>query len=158
MVYQRDDRDENWLKQARVVCGMGTCLRRRYGAIIVKDNRHLSQGYCGAAGGEEDCLSKGYCKRQDLQIPSGERYELCESVHAENNSVINAAILGVSIKGGTLYLCGEESESKELADAIPCKMCARIIINATLEKVITRTSTGGINIYTLDDLRQIIRN
>jgi len=160
MTYTRPSRIDNWLEQARIVAKMGTCLRRRYGAIIVKDNILLSQGYCGAARGLEDCLERGYCLREQLKIPSGERYELCRSVHAENNAIINAAIAGVSIIRATLYLCGEESQSRMLADAAPCSMCARAIINARLEKVIAKVSkisndNSGIRIYTLNDLKEI---
>ncbi len=153
----RPSRIENLLDQARIVSKRATCLRRHYGAILVRDNIILSQGYNGAARKEEDCLEKGYCMRDNLKIPSGERYELCHSVHAENNAIINAAVAGVSIKDASLYLYGELHRTGKMIDAKPCMMCARTLLNAGIEKVIANTYDGYIKTYTLDDLRELSR-
>lgn len=157
MAYIKPSWEEYFLNIARDVSKRGTCLRRRYGALIVKDRTILSTGYNGAASGLEDCLEKGYCIRQQLNIPSGTRYELCRSVHAEANALLNAAKNAGGIEGGILYLCGEEDDGK-LADARPCSMCARVIVNAKIEKLIARAADNSIRAYTMDDLRKIADN
>ncbi len=154
MAYQRPSRDENFLEQALVVSGRATCLRRRYGAMLVRDNIILSTGYCGAASKMDDCLQTCQCLREKHNVPSGQRYELCRSVHAEANAIINAAVAGVSIKDAVLYLAGEEADGS-LAEAKPCSMCARMILNAKISQVIVRAKDRSIKAYNLDDIRQI---
>jgi dCMP deaminase len=101
-----------------------TCLRRAVGAIIVKDKRILSTGYNGAPSGIRHCREVG-CLRQQLNVPSGQRHELCRGIHAEQNAIIQAAYYGVSIKGASLYCTTQ-----------PCSICAKMIINAGLKKII----------------------
>lgn len=119
-----------------------TCLRRGYGAIIVsKDDEIISSGFNGSARGTEDCLQRGVCKRQDLQIPSGERYELCRSIHGEQNAIISAARR--DMVGSTLYLSGIDMQTKEALDTPePCMLCRRFIINAGIEKVVMMRKDG----------------
>ena len=115
-----------------------TCLRRCYGAIIVKNDEIVSTGYNGAPRGRKNCIDLGYCTREAMNIPSGERYELCRSVHAEMNAIISAA--RQDTLGSTLYLAGREAATGELLrHATSCSMCRRHIINAGIERVIIRT-------------------
>jgi dCMP deaminase len=150
----RPSREDNFLDQARIISRRATCLRRRYGAMLVKDNIILSTGYCGAASKITECTHDRHCLREDHNVPSGERYELCRSVHAEANTIINAAVSGTSIKDAVLYLAGEEADGR-LADALPCSMCARMLLNAKIKKVVARTSDGGIKEYSPEDLKRI---
>ena len=132
----RPDKDTYYLNIARAVADRSTCLRRKYGAIIVKDDAIVATGYNGSPRGIENCCDRGTCKRADLGVAHGERYELCESVHGEQNAVINAARQGVSVLGGTLYLYGIDSETGKAIDAEPCMMCSRVIRNAGIVNVI----------------------
>ena len=114
-----------------------TCLRRVYGAIIVKNDEIISTGYNGAPRGRKNCVDMGFCTREAMQIPRGERYELCRSVHAEANAIISAARR--DMVGGTLYLVGRNAQTGELLhDATSCSMCRRLVINAGLSKVVIR--------------------
>ncbi|MBU1045800.1 dCMP deaminase family protein [Patescibacteria group bacterium] len=134
---KRPSKDQYYLNFARAISKRATCLRRRFGAVIVRDDQIISCGYCGAPRGAPNCIDIGRCKREELNIPSGERYELCRSVHAEANAVINAARAGVSILGGTMYLYGENvKDDTPLVDFLPCQMCRRVIINSGIEKVV----------------------
>lgn len=154
MNYLRPCREENFLDQARIVSKRATCLRRRFGAMLVKDNIILSTGYCGAASKLEECSQQKQCLRERHNIASGTRYELCRSVHAEANAIINAAVAGVSIKDAVLYLAGEEANGN-LAEAKPCSMCARMLLNAKIQKVIARANDGSVKVYSVEDLRKI---
>lgn len=138
----RLSKDEYYLKIAQAVSKRATCLRRGYGAIIVKDDHIISTGYCGAPRGAENCSDKGSCLREELNIASGERYELCYSVHAEANCIINAARAGVSVLSGKLYLAGFDAKTGEIIPAKPCKMCKRMIINAGIKTVIVKNVDG----------------
>jgi len=138
----RMSKDEYYLSIADAVSRRATCLRRCYGAIIVKNDHIISTGYCGAPRNMENCSDKGYCKREELNIPSGERYELCRSVHAEANALINAARAGVSVLGGKLYLAGFDAKNGETIPASPCKMCTRLIINAGIKEVAVKEKEG----------------
>lgn len=132
----RPSKDEYYLGIAKAVADRSTCLRRKYGAIIVKDDAIVSSGYNGSPRGVENCCDRGTCKREDLGCKHGEHYELCESVHAENNAVINAARNGTSVLGGTLYLYGWDCADKCTVNAEPCMMCQRVIRNAGIENII----------------------
>ena len=121
---QRPSLDEYFMEIAKVVAKRSTCLRQQVGAVIVKDKRILATGYNGAPAGLPHCLDIG-CPREQLKVPSGERHELCRAVHAEQNTIIQAAVHGVSIAGATLYTTHQ-----------PCIMCAKIIINAGIKKVV----------------------
>ena len=141
--------DEYFIKIAQDVSLRATCLRRLYGAVIVdKDHVIVSTGYCGAPRGEINCTTLGVCERQRLNVPSGERYELCRSVHAEQNAVISGS--SERMKGGTIYVAGVHPENGELADAKPCFMCRRVIKNAQIENVIYLTKEGIKTIKTID--------
>ncbi len=120
----RPSLDEYFMEIARVVAKRSTCLRQNVGAVIVKDKRILSTGYNGAPMGLPHCLDIG-CLREELNVPSGERHELCRAVHAEQNAIIQAAVHGVSIKDATLYTTHQ-----------PCIMCAKMIINAGIKRVV----------------------
>lgn len=139
---QRPSKIDYYLNIAREVAQRGTCLRRRFGAVIVKDDQIVSTGYVGAPRGTKNCCDIGSCPREEANIPSGERYELCRSVHAEQNAIINAARAGVSLLGGTIYIYGENVSDGQVADADPCKLCKRYIINAGLERVIIKSKEG----------------
>ena len=131
---ERPDKDHYYLNIAHEVARRSTCLRRWYGAVIVNKDQIISTGYAGAARGTKNCSDLGYCPRQEANIPRGERYELCRSVHAEQNAIIHAA--RSDMIGGTLYLTGLDAETGEIiAGGRPCRICTRFIINAGLETV-----------------------
>ena len=135
----RTSKENYYLDIADAVLERSTCLRRKYGAIIVRNDEIISTGYNGAPRGRKNCSDLGGCMREKLGIPSGERYELCRSVHAEANAIISAARR--DMLDATLYLVGREALSNELMpNAMSCSMCKRTIINAGIEKVIIRTS------------------
>ena len=149
----RVDKENYYLDIAQTVLERSTCLRRCYGAIIVKNDEIVSTGYNGAPRGRKNCIGLGYCTRDALQVPSGERYELCRSVHAEANAIISAARR--DMVGGTLYLAGKDALTGEiLSDATSCAMCRRMIINAGLEKVVIRTGPAQ---YTVVEVAEWIR-
>lgn len=128
-----------YLDIAATVLKRSTCLRKRYGAIIVKNDAIVSTGYNGAPRGRANCIELGFCMREHLNIPRGERYELCRALHAEQNAIIIAS--RDQMLGATLYLVGEDSQSGELlTDVCSCAMCKRMIINAGIENVVIRTS------------------
>ena len=135
----RVSKENYYLDIAESVLERATCLRRVYGAIIVKNDEIISTGYNGAPRGRKNCVDIGYCAREAMKVPRGERYELCRSVHAEANAIISAARR--DMVGGTLYLAGKDAATGQiLSDATSCSMCRRLIINAGLEKVVIRTS------------------
>ena len=114
-----------------------TCLRRRYGAVIVKNDEVISTGYVGAPRGRANCSDLGYCLRTQLNVPRGERYELCRSVHAEANAIISGSRR--DMLGSTLYLAGQEVPTGEyIQNATCCSMCKRMVINAGIETVVVR--------------------
>ncbi|OPY59680.1 MAG: tRNA-specific adenosine deaminase [Pelotomaculum sp. PtaU1.Bin035] len=116
--------DQYFMDITRVVAKRSTCLRRQVGAVLVKDRRILASGYNGAPAGLKHCLETG-CLRERMGVPSGERHELCRGLHAEQNAVIQAAVHGTAIKGSVCYVTHQ-----------PCLLCAKIMINAGVEKVI----------------------
>lgn len=135
----RIDKDNYYLDIAETVLERGTCLRRNFGAIIVNRDQIISTGYVGAPRGRENCIDLGHCIRETMQIPRGERYELCRSVHAEANAIIHAA--RNDMIGGTMYLVGKDVKSGEyIQNANSCSMCKRMIINSGIAKVIVRNS------------------
>jgi dCMP deaminase len=139
---QRPSKIDYYLNIAREVAQRGTCLRRRFGAVIVREDQIISTGYVGAPRGTKNCTDIGKCPREEANIPPGERYELCRSVHAEQNAIINAARAGVSVLGGTMYVYGENVKDGQIVEGKPCKLCRRFIINAGLEKVIIKNKDG----------------
>ena len=132
----RPAKEDYYLNIARVVSQRSTCLKVLIGAIIVKEDQIIAAGYVGAPRHTRSSLDHGFCLRRKLQIPSGTQYELCRSVHAEQNAIINAARAGVSLLGGDMYICGEERESGAAIFAFPCFICKKMIINAGLKRVI----------------------
>ena len=133
----RTSKQNYYLDIADSVLERSTCLRRKYGAIIVRSDEIISTGYNGAPRGRRNCSDLGTCTRESLRIPSGERYELCRSVHAEANAIISASRR--DMLGATLYLVGRDAgDNRLLADAMSCSMCKRQIINAGIEKVVIR--------------------
>ena len=139
---QRPDWDEYFLNIAREVGKRATCLRRRYGAIIVKDKIIISTGYNGAPRGETNCIDSGICERERLKVPKGERYELCVAVHAEQNAIINAD--PEKMAGATIYIAGVNCADDTNASGEPCKLCRRMIQNARIAKVVYRGKDGKI--------------
>lgn len=131
---KRIDWTHYFLNIAKDVAARSTCLRRHYGAIIVdKDKRIVATGYNGAARGEEECLIKGICRREELHVPHGQNYELCCSVHAEANAIINCDpkyFDGTS----TIYIYGTDMNTGEICSGEPCMMCDRMIKNARLKR------------------------
>lgn len=150
----RTDKINYYLNIAETVLERGTCLRRLYGAVIVKNDEIISTGYVGAPRGRKNCCDLKYCQREKLKIPRGERYEMCRSVHAEQNAIISAS--RNDMIGATLYLVGKEAETKEyVKNAMPCMFCKRMIINAGIDKVIIRNSKDE---YTIVDVDAFIEN
>ena len=135
----RRDKENYYLDIAQAVAGRGTCIRRNFGAIIVKNDQILSTGYTGAPRGRKNCSDLGFCLREKMNIPRGERYELCRSVHAEANAIISAA--RSEMIGSTLYLVGTDAKTGEIVhNANSCSMCKRMIINAGIARVVVRNS------------------
>lgn len=133
----RRDKTNYYLDLAETVSQRCTCLRRHYGAVIVKNDEVISTGYVGAPRGRKNCTDLGTCVRQELHIPRGERYELCRSVHAEANAIISAP--RDKMIDSTLYLVGKEVDTGEyVRNALCCSMCKRMVINAGIETVVVR--------------------
>lgn len=146
----RIDKINYYLDIAETVLERGTCLRRNFGAIIVNNDEIVSTGYVGAPRGRANCVDLGYCTREKLNIPKGQRYELCRSVHAEQNAIISAS--RADMIGATIYLACHDAKTNELyGDVEPCSMCKRAIINAGIEKVIVRTSRTEYKIFNVID-------
>lgn len=136
---KRVNKTNYYLDIAETVLERGTCIRRKFGCIIVKNDEVISTGYVGAPRGRKNCCDIGYCARENLNIPRGERYEMCRSVHAEQNAIISAS--RKDLIDSTLYLVGKESKSHEyVKNARPCILCKRFIINAGIKKVIIRNN------------------
>ena len=144
------DKENYYLDIAETVLERSTCLRRRYGAIIVQHDEIVSTGYNGAPRGRKNCMDLGYCAREAMNVPSGQRYELCRSVHAEMNAIISAARRDAI--GSTLYLAGREAKNGELLhDATSCSMCRRLIINAGIERVVIRNTELDYSVVHVED-------
>ena len=148
---QRPSWDTYFMNITTLVAQRSTCTRRAVGAIIVKDKRILSTGYNGAPSGIRHCLEVG-CLRESLQVPSGERHELCRGIHAEQNAIIQAAYHGVSVNNAVLYCTNQ-----------PCAICAKMIINAGIKKIFYQSgytdalaqemlTEAGIDLIQHDDL------
>lgn len=135
----RRDKIQYYLDITETVAERSTCIRRHFGAIIVKNDEIIATGYNGAPRGRKNCSDLGSCLREKLGIPKGQRYELCRSVHAEANCIISAS--RSKMLGSTLYLACHDAATGELyGDVEPCSMCKRQIINAGIEKVVIRTA------------------
>lgn len=134
---KRVSKDNYYLDIAQTVAERSTCMRRKFGSIIVKNDVIISTGYNGTPRGRKNCDDMGFCMRTHLNIPRGERYELCRSVHSEANAIINAA--RDQMLGATLYMtCVNPSDSSLYAGTNNCAMCKRLIINAGIARVVVR--------------------
>ena len=147
---KRIDKINYYLDIAGTVAERSTCMRRCYGAILVKNDEIISTGYNGAPRGRRNCMDMGYCTRMAMNIPSGERYELCRSVHAEMNCIISAA--RSETLGATLYMVCRNPETGELIPgSTSCSMCRRLIINAGIEKAIIRNTAADYTVVHVED-------
>ncbi len=149
----RSSKDEYYLNIAREVSLRSNCLMICFGCIIVKDDQIISTGYVGAPRKTKDCLDLGFCIRRKNNIESGKGYEMCRSVHAEMNAIINAARAGVSILGGDMYLYAAKKEEKGyvLVDAYPCLLCKKMIINSGIKNFIGNNAKGDVCKYKIND-------
>ena len=146
----RIDKINYYLDIAEATLERGTCIRRNFGAIIVKNDEIISTGYVGAPRGRKNCCDLKYCMREKLNIPRGERYELCRSVHAEQNAIISAP--RKDMIDPTLYLVGKNyTDGEYVANAMPCALCKRMIINAGIKEVIIRDSKKDYRIISVQD-------
>lgn len=146
----RRDKRNYYLDLAEMVSKRSTCLRRSYGAVIVKNDEVISTGYVGAPRGRKNCSDMGYCIRQELKVPRGERYELCRSVHAEANAIISAS--RDKMLDSTLYLTGVEvSDGSYVSHSCSCSMCKRMIINAGIKEVVIRDDTDNYRVIPVSD-------
>ena len=135
---------------AEIVSQRCTCLRRHYGAVIVKNDEVISTGYVGAPRGRQNCSDIGICIREKLQIPRGERYELCRSVHAEANAIISAS--RDKMLESSLYLTGKEVKTGDyIKNAVCCSMCKRLVINAGIKYVFVRDDKNNYRKITVSD-------
>ena len=147
---ERISKENYYLDIAETVLERATCLRRVYGAIIVKNDEIISTGYNGAPRGRKNCVDMGFCTREAMQVPRGQRYELCRSVHAEANAIISASRR--DMVGSTRYRVGKDAQSGELlGDATSCAMCRRQVINAGISRVIIRQTKTDYQVVDVSD-------
>lgn len=147
---ERRDKINYYLDLAEVVSQRSTCLRRHYGAVIVKNDEVLSTGYTGAPRGRRNCSDLGVCIRAKMNIPRGERYELCRSVHAEANAIISAG--RDKMLGASLYLAGiEVATGAYVQNSSSCSMCKRMVINAGIEKIYIRDTHDEYRVVNVQD-------
>lgn len=152
----RPSKDQYYLDLARSVCNRGTCTKVEIGAVIIRDDQVVSTGYVGSPRGTKSSIEHGFCLRKRLGIPSGHRYEMCRSVHAEQNAIINAARAGVSLLGGDMYIYGRTKDEKgkvteNVVDAFPCFICKKMLINCGLKRVICSLKSGGYKVFKVGD-------
>ena len=146
----RINKTNYYLNIAETVCERSTCLRRKFGAVIVKNDEVVSTGYNGAPRGRKNCCDLGYCVREKMQVPRGERYELCRSVHAEANAIISCS--RDKMQGATLYMVGLDAKTNEyVKNTSSCSMCKRLVINAGIDKVIVRDTKDTFTEYKVSD-------
>ena len=147
-----DKWDSRFMEMAHVIAGWTSCYRpgRSIGCVIVKDKRIMTTGYNGAPRGRKNCVDMGFCTREAMQVPRGERYELCRSVHAEANAIISASRR--DMVGSTLYLVGRDGRTGALlGDATSCAMCRRQVINAGISKVVIRKTDTEFEVVDVQD-------
>ena len=150
MMNTRIEKTNYYLDIAEVVAARCTCLRRHYGAVIVKNDEIISTGYVGAPRGRANCTDGGFCRREKLGIARGQRYELCRSVHAEQNAIIHAS--RADMIGSTMYLVGKEVSTGEyVKNANSCAMCKRAIINAGIDTVIVRDDKENYRVISVSE-------
>ncbi|MCD6274773.1 MAG: dCMP deaminase family protein [Candidatus Aenigmarchaeota archaeon] len=146
----RPSKEEYYLGIARQISERSTCLRAKGGAIIVKDDQIVATGYNGAPRKTKSCLDRNECLRDKLNISHGTRYEMCRSVHAEQNAIINAARAGVSILGGDMYIYFRDRNGNNI-NSLPCFICKKMIINCGLKRVICSMRDENIKIFKVED-------
>ena len=148
---KRIDKNNYYLDIAEVTLERATCLRKKWGAVIVKNDEIISTGYNGSPRGRKNCDDLGYCMREKLNIPRGERYELCRSVHAEQNAIISAP--RKDMIDAILYIVGiNSSDGSYVSNSMPCAMCKRVIINSGIKKIIIRDTKTKYREITVDEL------
>ena len=146
----RRDKDNYYLDIAQTVAERGTCLRRNFGAIIVKDDNIVSTGYTGAPRGRKNCCDINFCVRDDLNIPHGERFELCRSVHAEANAII-AAARDEMLQGVMYIVCMDVKTGDIVSGVTSCAMCKKLIINAGISRVVMRDTKDEYRVISVRD-------
>lgn len=148
---KRVDKNNYYLDIAEATLERATCLRKKWGAVIVKNDEIISTGYNGAPRGRKNCTDIGYCKRESMNIPRGERYELCRSVHAEENAIISASRRDMI--GSTLYMTGKDVKTNDYVEkSMPCAMCKRAIINSGIKNIIIRDTKEKYHEVLVNDL------
>ncbi len=148
------DKDNYYMRIAETVAIKSNCLCIAFGCIIVKDDQIVSTGYVGAPRKTQDCIDLGFCIRRKKNVKSGTGYEMCRSVHAEMNAIINAARAGVSLLGGDMFLfTARKSDDGKLkpVKAYPCLLCKKIIINAGVNRFIGNNEDEGLSVYSIKD-------
>lgn len=130
----RPDKDNYYLGIASKVLERSTCIRRNYGAVLIKNDEIIATGYNGSPRGEINCCDVNYCEREKQNVPKGERYELCVAIHAEDNAITSAG--RDKAFGATLYIVGKEHGTEKYANPCPCMMCRRKIVNAGIKRVV----------------------
>ena len=147
---ERRDKQNYYLDIAESVLERSTCIRRQFGAVIVTNDEIISTGYNGAPRGRKNCVDLGYCMREKLEIPRGERYEMCRSVHAEQNAIISASRR--DLIDATIYLVGKEVSTGEyVPKPAPCMFCKRFIINAGIKEDVLRNNKDDYTIVSVDE-------
>jgi dCMP deaminase len=159
----RPSKDQYYMKIAQAISGRGTCIRRLVGAIIVKNDRIISAGYVGAPRGEVNCIDADFCHRKDMNVPVGHFYELCRSVHAEENAIINAASSGANIEGGVLYVFSAPrskdaypQNQDSTALYFPCYRCKKMIVNSGLKEIVILYGEN-IQRFSVKEIRKMLK-
>ena len=150
----RPTKDVYYWNIAKETSQRGTCLSVKGGAVIVRDDQIIATGYIGAPRGTMDCFQRGVCMRRQLGIPSGQRYEICRSVHAEQNALLNAARAGASVLGSTVYLYFVKRQpdgSVKFVNAQPCFMCKKMLINSGIKKFVGNMEDGTLKEFNVED-------
>jgi len=150
-VKSRPSKEEYYLSIAKEISQRSTCFRVKIGALIVREDQIVAAGYVGAPRKTKDCLEHGFCLRDKLGLPHGHRYEICRSIHAEMNCLINAARSSGAILGGDMFIYGEYTSSPKKMDVFPCFICKKMIINAGLKRVICSQVDGSYKIFNVKD-------
>jgi len=148
---QRLSKDEYYLKIAKQIGLRSSCFRNRGGVIIVRDGQIIATGYIGAPRKTRDCFERNECLRDKLRIPHGKQYEMCRSVHAEMNAIINAARAGVSLFGADFYISFDNPKDNTSRDSFPCFICKKMIINCGAERVVCTDRKNEIIVFSVDD-------
>ncbi|MFH1036929.1 MAG: hypothetical protein V1756_02635 [Patescibacteria group bacterium] len=148
---QRPSKDEYYLNISRQIGLRSTCFRNKGGALIVREDQIVATGYIGAPRKTKDCLERGECLRDRLKIPHGKRYEMCRSVHAEMNAIVNAARAGVSLLGADIYISFENPKDGTPRDSFPCFICKKLIINCGINRVVCSTAEDKMITFRVSD-------